>query len=186
MINIGVIGCGEWGPNHIRIFSAIEDSTVLMGCDLDAGRIRAMKRLYPNVIFTRDYKEVLKDKRIDAVCIATPSSALYKLTKEALLAGKDVLCEKPLAANARQCRELIEISRKKKHVLMIGYVFLFNSGINKIKQYIQDNRLGAIRYIYSKRTNLGPFRYDVNALWDLAPHDICIVLALLDMQLFNG
>lgn len=145
-----------------------------MCADLDEGRLKSIKSLYPEIQTTGDHKEILNNKDIEAVCISTPTNLHYSQTKEALEHDKHVLCEKPLALETDECQELLELAKSKKKILMVGHVFVFNTGIKWIKQCIAKGDLGKIYYAYSTRTNLGPFRYDVNALWDLAPHDISI------------
>jgi len=179
MINLGVIGCGQWGPNHIRNFSQVQDTRVLMCSDLNRNRLRVMKESFRTVHPTAHYKDILKHPKIDAVVIATPSASHYKLVKESLLAGKDVLCEKPLCLHEKHARELIQIAKRKKKILMVGHVFLYNSGIQALKRLIQRKHCGQIYYLHSERTNLGPFRQDVNAVWDLAAHDVSIFNYLL-------
>ncbi len=180
LINVGVIGCGHWGPNHIRVFSQLSDSQVSMCADPDKERLEAITKIFPNVDSTIDYKDILDNPDIDAVCIAAPTDLHFSLTKEALTCGKHVLCEKPLTMSSDECRELGELADQKDKVLMVGHVFLFNAGVLWLKEYIQSGQLGHVYYAYSTRTNLGPFRYDVNALWDLAPHDISIFNYLFD------
>ena len=181
MVNVGVIGCGYWGPNHIRIFTQLESSKVLVCADINEDSLSRIRGMFPDVQTTTDYKELLKNPDIDAVCISVPTDMHYALTKECLQAGKHVLCEKPLTLDVGQSSQLLELAKKQKRVLMVGHVFLFNEGIRQLKQYIDSGELGKVYYAYSIRTNLGPFRYDVNALWDLAPHDISIF-----NYLFNG
>ena len=179
-LSIGVIGCGHWGPNHIRIFSQSASSQVLMCADLDDKRLGAITALFPSIKATKNYKDILNNPSIDAVVIAVPTNFHFALTKEALQAGKHVLCEKPLSLNPQECLELEALARQKQKILMVGHIFVFNSGIVKLREYIQNQELGKIHYAHSERTNLGPFRYDVNALWDLAPHDIAIFNYLFD------
>ncbi len=174
MVTIGVIGCGHWGPNHIRVFSQLANSNVLMAADLNEERLKAIKSLFPSVQTTKNYKEILFSPEISAVCIASPTNTHFALAKEALEHDKHVLCEKPLALLPEECATLGKLAESKKKILMVGHVFVFNAGIVKLKEYIQSGELGRIYYAHSERTNLGPFRYDVNALWDLAPHDISI------------
>ena len=174
MINVGIIGCGHWGPNHIRVFTQLAQTRALMCSDLDQKRLDALRLLYPSIQTTKQYQDILKNPEIHAVCVAVPTNLHYQLTKEALLAGKHVLCEKPLALRPQECIELQNLAKEKKKVLMVGHVFLFNTGITWLKECIDSGELGKIYYAYASRTNLGPFRYDVNALWDLAPHDISI------------
>ena len=186
MIKVGVIGCGHWGPNHIRIFSQLANSNTVMCSDLDEGRMENIQKHFPQVQTTQDYKEILANPDIDAVCIATPTKTHYAITKEALEAGKHVLCEKPLAATAEECDELNALAKKCNKILMVGHVFIFNNGIRRLKEYIDQGELGQIYYAYATRTNLGPFRYDVNALWDLAPHDISIFNYLFESCPLNA
>lgn len=174
MIKIGVVGCGHWGPNHIRIFSSLSDSKVLMCCDISEERLRSVKALFPSIATTGRPQDIFRNNDIDAVCIAAPTASHFSLTKEALEGGKHVLCEKPLALTPEECRHLQELARKFKKILMVGHVFVFNAGIVRLREYLKSNELGTVHYAHSERTNLGPFRYDVNALWDLAPHDISI------------
>ncbi len=174
MVNVGVIGCGHWGPNHVRIFSQSADSKVLACADVSEDRLKSIRKLFPQVQALTDYKKILQNKDINAVCIATPTATHYALTKEALESGKHVLCEKPLAMTPEECLELKKLAEKHKKYLMVGHVFVFNEGIVCLKDHLRRNELGRIYYAHSERTNLGPFRYDVNALWDLAPHDISI------------
>ncbi|MDP8212455.1 MAG: Gfo/Idh/MocA family oxidoreductase [Candidatus Zapsychrus exili] len=185
MINVGIIGCGHWGPNHVRIFSQLSNSESLMCADLDEKRLAIIKGIFPEIIATTDYKDILNNADIDAVCIAAPTNIHFKLTKEALEAGKHVLCEKPLTLDSDECHVLNKLAKEKNKVLMVGHIFVFNAGITWIKKYIESGELGKIHSAYAIRTNLGPFRYDVNALWDLAPHDISIFNYLFDNSPIN-
>lgn len=180
MVTIGVIGCGHWGPNHIRIFFSQPQVKVVMCADVSEGRLKAVKNLFPSIVTSYDYKEILKNPDVQAVCIATPTDTHFAIAKEALESDKHVLCEKPLALKAEECQDLKDLASKRKKVLMVGHVFVFNAGIVRLKEHIQRGELGSIHYAHSERTNLGPFRYDVNALWDLAPHDISIFNYLFD------
>ncbi len=173
-MRVAVIGTGHWGPNHIRNFAALPNVQVVGLADLDEKRLAAVARSYPSMRTTRDYRELLRDDQVDAVVISTPTRTHYEIAKEAMLAGKDVLCEKPLAATSAECRELGEIAAAKNRILMVGHVFLFNSGIRKLHDVLKEGRAGRIYYAHATRTNLGPIREDVNASWDLASHDISI------------
>ena len=150
-----------------------------MCADIDEARLKAVQGMFPSVAVTKDYREILANPQIDAVCIAAPTKFHYQFTKEALAAGKHVLCEKPLAMTYDECMDLKAASEKAKKILMVGHVFVFNAGIRWVKEYIASGEVGRIFYAHSERTNLGPFRYDVNALWALAPHDIAIFDYLL-------
>ena len=174
MIRVGIIGCGHWGPNHIRVFDQLRDSCSFICADIDRARLRSIQESFPNILMTEDYQEILSNSEVDAVCVTTPTNTHYALTKEALEKGKHVLCEKPLSLEPGECDELAELARTQDKVLMVGHIFIFNRGILKLKELIDSGELGQVYYAHAIRTNLGPFRYDVNALWDLAPHDISI------------
>lgn len=185
MIKVGIIGCGHWGPNHIRVFEQLSDAISWRCADLDEKRLQAMTKIFPNIMITRDYQEILSDPEIDAVCVASPTNTHYEVAKDALANGKHVLCEKPLSLDPAECGELQRLAQEKGLVLMVGHIFIFNHGILKLKALIDSGELGKIYYAHAIRTNLGPFRYDVNALWDLAPHDISIFNFLFDAAPLN-
>jgi predicted dehydrogenase len=178
MINIGIIGCGYWGPNLLRNFSECPDCTVTRVAELDSSRIEYLNQKFPQVITTKDHTDLLK-KDTHAIVIATQASTHYKLAKEAMLAGKHVLVEKPLAMTVKEAEELVAISRKKKLKLMSGHTFEFNEAVRELKRLITNGTVGKPYYFYSQRLNLGIVRQDVNALWNLAPHDISILIYLI-------
>jgi predicted dehydrogenase len=180
MIGMAVIGCGEWGPNHIRNFQAQPDVSVFFAVDLEPSRLERVHALFPGVTCESDYAKVLRDERIQAVVIATPLRTHYGLVREALLSGKHVLCEKALCETAAQARELSNLAAERKRILMVGHVFLFNPGIVRVKELVDKGELGRLYYLLAVRTNLGPIRADCNAAFDLASHDISIFNWLID------
>jgi len=180
MIKIAVIGCGYWGPNYVRTFNELPLSSVCLCCDIDANRLNYIKRIYPFVKTTTNYVDILENPKIDAVCISTPASTHYEMAKESLLYGKHVLVEKPLTLSVKDGEDLVKITKDQKKVLMVGHVYLYHPAVRWIKNYIQGNKFENLYYLYSIRTGLGPVRTDVNAMWDLAPHDISIYLHLLE------
>lgn len=182
MTKIAVIGCGQWGPNHIRNFHQLPHSTVLRAIDTDEERRRAMAELYPSVEVGARAEDALGDDRVDAVVIATPTDTHYELATAALEAGKHVLCEKPLCETADEGRSLTELARERDRVLMVGHVFLFNPGILRLKELLRTDALGRLHYMAMIRTNLGPIRSDVNAVYDLASHDLSIFNFLLESR----
>lgn len=179
---IGVIGLGQWGPNHLRSFFFHPGATVVRICDKDSKRLVANQTLYPGIEGTTDYTEITRASDIDAVVVTTPVSTHYVLAKDALENGKDVLCEKPLAPTSVEASRLEAIARKNKRILMVGHVFLFNAGILELKRILQSGELGKTYYLHAERTNLGPVRNDTNAVYDLASHDISIFNYLLDAE----
>jgi predicted dehydrogenase len=180
MTRIGVIGCGHWGPNHIRNFNSLPNCWVEAVADLDEGRLRYVSEAFPGVRRERDHRRLLSDPAIDAVVVATPVSTHYEMVREAILAGKHVLCEKPLCKNEEQARELVDLAHEKDRCLMVGHVFLFNPGIAKLKELVDSGELGNLQYLAATRTNLGIFQKDANVAYDLATHDISIFNWLLD------
>jgi predicted dehydrogenase len=173
-IRINVIGAGHWGPNIVRTFSSIPGVSVGVVSDLDDKRLALIGQNFPWLTITTDAAQALQDPEADAVAIATPVTTHYQLAKAALLAGKHVFVEKPLCRTSEESEELIKLAAEKKRTLMVGHIFLFNPGILKIKEIIDSGALGKIVYIDAVRTNLGPIRNDINALWDLASHDFAI------------
>jgi predicted dehydrogenase len=151
-------------------------------CDLDQEKVERMRSLFPDIRVTDNYKEVLETPEIDAVAIATPVYAHHKLAKECLQAKKHVLVEKPLAASREHCLDLIRAAKEMDKVLMVGHTFEYTAAVNKIKDIIEDGQLGEVLYLSSLRLNLGLFQPDINVIWDLAPHDISIILYLLGKE----
>lgn len=181
-LNVGVIGCGHWGPNHVRVFSEHERAVVGACADTNESRLAAVRQRFPRLTTTTDYQRLLEMPEIDAVIIATPTGTHHTLTREALKAGKHVLVEKPMSHTLEQALELVNLADESGKVLMVGHIFLFNAGIRHLRESIASRELGRIHYLDAIRTNLGPVRGDVNALYDLGTHDITIFNYLLDAQ----
>jgi len=175
MTRVAVIGAGHWGPNLLRNFHDGLDSEVTWVADTAPGRLEHVRARYPGVRTTENASEVLKADDVDAVVVSTPTVTHYDLVKEALEQGKHVLVEKPITTDSAHATELVELAEKRDRVLMVGHVFVYNSAVQRVKQYIDEGHLGRTYYISMVRTNLGPIRMDVSAAWDLASHDISIV-----------
>ncbi|HJT34358.1 MAG TPA: Gfo/Idh/MocA family oxidoreductase [Pirellulales bacterium] len=181
MLTINCVGVGHWGPNLVRLLATHSAARVGVVCDKLEERLALVRRNIPTIgEFSTDALATVTDPRADAVVIATPVKSHYALTKAALEAGKHVLVEKPLCRSSREGEELVQIAERQGRHLCVGHVFLFNNGIRGVRNLIRSGELGRLYYIYSTRVNLGPFRHDVNALWDLASHDISIVNYWLD------
>ncbi len=174
-VGIGVIGCGRWGPNHLRVFSELVGSRSVACCDTDGTALAAMKKRFGSVAACDSVDELLARDDVDAVVVATPVSTHRELVTRAIAAGKDVLCEKPLSTSAEECTELAEAAEAAGRILMVGHVFLYNPGIIRLKESIEGGELGELHYLHATRTNLGPVRRDVGAVADLATHDISIL-----------
>jgi predicted dehydrogenase len=182
VIKVGVIGCGYWGPNLIRNFSSLPGCKVKSICDIDCERLSSMKGLYPGVESSTDADHVINDPEIDAIAIATPVYLHFELGKKSLMMGKHTFIEKPMASSVAQCQELIHLAEKQKLTLMVGHTFIYTPAVRKIKEIIDSGEVGEIFYISSRRLNLGLFQKDINAAWDLAPHDIAIILFILQQS----
>jgi len=178
-LGVAVVGCGYWGMNYVRIFHELPDSRVVAVCDQRPDRLQEVARRFPGVYLTSQVNDAASQPGVDAVVVCTEATTHYPITRGLLLAGKHALVEKPLTTSVTEADELIETAESKSAILMVGHTFVFNSGIRKVKEYIQQGE-GPVYYLYARRTNLGPIRRDVNALWDLAPHDIAIFNFLLD------
>jgi predicted dehydrogenase len=181
-ICFGIIGVGYWGPNYIRNLNDIPDAIVKYICDLDKRKLEDLNKRYPDIMTTLDYREILDDDEIDAVIISIPTKMHFQIARDCLLKRKNVLVEKPMATSADEALELVEISKKQRRVLMVGHIFEYNNAVNYIKQSIKEKSLGDVLYTHSSRTGLGPVRNDVNVIWDLASHDISILLYVMDQK----
>ncbi len=177
--NVAVVGCGYWGPNLIRNFNQIPNCTMKMCCDVDDQKLKRMDSLYPNVHVTNRLEDILEDDSIDAVAVATPVFAHKDIGIKCLEHGKHVMIEKPMASSSEECLALIESAERNKKVLMVGHTFEYTAAVNKIKTIVDSGELGDILYVSCVRVNLGLFQSDINVVWDLAPHDISIILYVL-------
>jgi predicted dehydrogenase len=180
MLNIGIIGYGYWGPNLLRNFSNLDECCVKKLCDLRDERLKLITKSFPAVETTNSFDDLLNDKDIHAIVIATPVDTHYTFAKRALLKGKHVLVEKPMSDKFDKAKELIDLSEKNDRVFMVDHTFLYTGAVQEIKKLITNDSLGQIKYFDSTRINLGLFQHDVNVLWDLASHDISILLYLIE------
>jgi predicted dehydrogenase len=178
-INIGVIGYGYWGPNIVRNFFATPDCIIKMVADGRDERLNLLARTFPSIAAVKDAEDVINNKDIDAIVIATPVYTHFDLAKRALLQGKHVLIEKPMTSSVEEADELINIATRKSLTLMADHTFLYTGAVEKMKEIIQTEVIGTPLYFDSSRINLGLFQPDINVLWDLAPHDISILTYLI-------
>jgi predicted dehydrogenase len=182
MHTVSVIGCGYWGPNLIRNCLALPDCGVKYVCDMDESRLIHLRDLYPTVATTKDYKDILRDSEVEAVFIATPVFTHFPIALDCLQAGKHVFLEKPLTASTAEADKLIEEASSRGLTLMVGHTFIYSSPVRKIKEIIDSGEIGDVMCISTRRLNLGLFQKDINVAWDLAPHDISIILYLLGKE----
>jgi predicted dehydrogenase len=179
-IKVGVVGCGYWGPNLIRNLRSSADCQLKVICDQSETRLAHMRRLHPDVATSNSFEQVLNDPELDALVIATPVGLHFQMAKAALNVGKHVFVEKPMARTGAEAEELVSMAERQGLVLMVGHTFLFSPAVRRMKEIIDAGDIGQVQYISARRLNLGLFQKDINVAWDLAPHDISILLYLLD------
>ena len=180
-LRFGVIGWGYWGPKIARNLDSLSHAAVTMVADTDASRFTNLAANQPWIQTTTLIEDIFRSD-VDAIVIATPVSTHFQLAREALLHGKHVLVEKPLTANVSQAEELVALAQEQQRILMVGHTFEYNPAVNELRKLVQNGELGKIYCIEAERVNLGLFRNDINVIWDLAPHDISILLYLLDQR----
>ena len=181
-LNVAVIGCGYWGPNLIRNFISINECQVSLICDASPDRLSHMQKLYPSVQTTTRADDIFENDEIDAVTIATPVGTHFNLARKALEAGKHAFVEKPMATSVEESETLVELAEQNNLTLMVGHTFIYTPAVRYMRKLIREGTLGQIYSINSSRLNLGLFQNDINVVWDLAPHDLSIILYLLEME----
>jgi len=178
--NIALIGAGPWGKNHL--WNLAELGVLHSVLEKSEGRIKELKESFPDVNFILDEGLILNNPEIQAVVIAVPSILHFSLTRKYLLAGKDVMVEKPLSLTVVEGQELVKLAEQRKKILMVGHILQYHPAIIKLKSMILNDELGNIRYIYSNRLNIGKLRSEENVLWSFAPHDISLILMLMGYE----
>jgi len=179
-IKVAIVGGGYWGQNLIRNFWEVEEAEVAFVCDLDPKALARAQRRYPTAQVTRHYRELLDSPRVDAVVLATPVSTHYGFARQALLAGKHVLVEKPLARSTAEVLDLVELAEQQRKLLMVDHTFLYTSAVRRMKEWVDRGDIGELLYFDSVRINLGLVQSDINVVWDLAPHDFSILNYVCD------
>ena len=177
---IALIGCGAWGMNYARVISHNQHCELTIAYDSDYKKLEKVKLINPQTIIAENLNTVFNNKDVDGIVVSTNVLSHFEIVKESLLAGKHVLCEKPITRTFNEASQLKLIAEEKKLVLMVGHIFLYHDGINYIKEILQKKELGDLMYLNFKRTGLGPIRDDVNVLWDLASHDFSILSFFLE------
>lgn len=180
MCNLAVVGCGYWGPNLLRNFNSLPGCAVKLACDVSPQRLERMQALYPQLAVTLDFDDVFRRRDIDAAVIATPVRFHYAMARRCLESGVHTFIEKPMATSTAECRHLVDLAQARRLTVMVGHTFVYSPPVRMIKKIVQSGELGQIQYISSRRLNLGLYQQDINVAWDLAPHDISIILFVLD------
>jgi predicted dehydrogenase len=175
-VRVGVIGAGYWGPNIVRNLHEAPGAEAVAVADLSEERLDAIRKRFPAVRVTTDYKELLNDATIDAICVVTPVGTHRKLAEEAFAAGKHVFVEKPLAKNVSDAEAIVRAGERAGKTLMVGHTFVYNPAVAVVKDILDSGGIGDVYYLDSQRVNLGLHQFDINVLWDLGPHDVSIAL----------
>jgi predicted dehydrogenase len=178
-LGVLIVGCGYWGINYVRVFSELPQSRVVGVCDRRPERLQEVGRRFRSVRLITEIEDGLRLDGFDAAVVCTEATAHHGVTRRFLAARKHVLVEKPMATSVADAEELTTLAESQGVTLMVGHTFIYNAGIRRVKAYIEQAEVGQVYYLYARRTNLGPIRRDVNALWDLAPHDVSIFNYLL-------
>ncbi|MBN4076171.1 Gfo/Idh/MocA family oxidoreductase [Gemmatimonas aurantiaca] len=180
MKNLGIIGIGDWGKNLLRNFYNLSDGRLKLACDLDAKRRETVETMYPGLATTDSYDQMLHDDSIGAIIIGTPPNSHFELAMAAIKAGKDVFVEKPLVLDVSDGEKLVAAAKEAERIIMVGHIMIYHPATLYLKKLIDSGELGEIYYMYSSRVNLGKVRAIENAWWSFAPHDISIILFLLN------
>lgn len=181
-VSVGIVGLGYWGPNWLRNFAIQDGCTLAWGCDLNVERVTKFSRQYPATRFTKNFADMLGDKSLDAVIIATPTSSHFALAKAALEAGKHVLVEKPMTGTSKEAKQLVALAKKQKKLLLVDHTFAYTASVRLIADMSHEKKFGDLLYFDSTRINLGLIQKDTNVLWDLAIHDLTILAAIRDLS----
>lgn len=176
-LGVGLAGCGHWGKNLARNLHQMEHLVAI--CDPDPKALEWVKANHKGVRTLRSFDRLLDDPKVKAIALATPADLHYALARKALLAGKDVFVEKPLALRVPEAEELVGLARRRKRILMVGHILEYHPAIRKLKEFVDAGDLGEIHYVYSNRLNLGKVRKAESILWSFAPHDISVILLLM-------
>jgi predicted dehydrogenase len=181
-LRVAVLGAGYWGPNLVRNLHEAPGAAPVAVADPSADRLETIRKRFPAVRLTTDHRELIADKTIDAVCIATPVGTHRRLAEEAFAAGKHVFVEKPLAPTAVDAEAIVRAGERAGKTLMVGHTFVYNPAVVAVREILDRGDLGAVYYMDSQRVNLGLHQFDINVLWDLGPHDVSITLYWLGQE----
>lgn len=176
--NIAVVGCGYWGKNLVRNYYELDSLTCI--CDSDSNNIKAITDKYE--VESRGFDQLLKSDDVDGVVISTPAETHYKLAREVLLSGKHVFVEKPLSLDYEEASELVKLAETKGLVLMVGHLLQYHPAFMRMRDYVKQGNLGELQYIYSNRLSFGKLRKEENILWSFAPHDISMILSVVNSE----
>jgi predicted dehydrogenase len=178
-VRLGIIGCGHWGRHYVRIFHELPGAAVAHVADTDRAKVDSVRARHPLVRVSTRHEDLLEDGKVEAVVISTPAATHHAIARDALRSGKHVLLEKPLALRREDCAELAALAESAGRILLVGHTFLYNNVVRRMKEFFDSPEFGTPYYLHARRNHLGLIREDVDAVWDLAPHDVAIFNYLL-------
>ena len=181
-LRVAVVGAGEWGKNHVRMFAQLKGARLVTVCDLEEPRLASVRAAHPDVRVTTRYEDVVRDPAVEGVVIASFAAQHYDQARRALEAGKHVLVEKPMTLAAEEAEELVHVATRAARCLMVGHLLLYHPAVVKMNQLVASEEIGELFYLYSQRLNLGQVRKDENALWSFGPHDVAVALYLFGCE----
>ncbi|HEY2955452.1 MAG TPA: Gfo/Idh/MocA family oxidoreductase [Candidatus Eisenbacteria bacterium] len=181
-VGIAIVGTGDWGANLVRNFARLPGARLVALADSDPRRLSATAAQHPGVRAVAGVEEVARDPAVQGVVVSASAASHYSLARTLLESGKDVYVEKPLALEVGHAEELVRLARERSRILMVGHLLLFHPAVRYLKELVARGELGDLYYIYSQRVNLGKVRRDENALWSFAPHDLSVILHLIDLE----
>ena len=179
---VAVIGAGSWGFNHVRTFNNLNSCDLVGVSDLGEKNLKRVETQFPEIKTSKEYTDFTRNSDIDAIIVPSSAETHYEIAKDALLHNKNCLVEKPITLDIDEAQELVTIAREKELVLMVGHLLLYHGAVDFLKKLVDEKRIGEMLYLYSQRVNLGKVRSSENALWSFAPHDISIMLYLIDSK----
>lgn len=180
---VGQIGIGYWGPNVLRAVASHPEVVVTAICDASQETLDKSAPNYPHATKYTDIDNMIAANNVDAVIVALPAGLHYEVALNVLKSGKHCFVEKPLALTTQECEDLIQLAEKNNLTLMVGHTYEYHSAVRKIKDLIDSGEVGQIYNIFCQRMNLGRIRQDIDAMWNLAPHDISIALYWLNHEM---
>jgi predicted dehydrogenase len=181
-VGIAIVGTGDWGANLVRNFARLPGTRLVALADSDPRRLSATAAQYPGVRAVSVVEELARDPAVQGVVVSASAASHYSLARTMLESGKDVYVEKPLALEVAHAEELVRLARERPRILMVGHLLLYHPAVRYLKELVARGELGDLYYIYSQRVNLGKVRRDENALWSFAPHDLSVILHLIDLE----
>jgi predicted dehydrogenase len=182
MTTMAVVGAGAWGKNHIRVFSEMPNVRLKYVCDSDPVKLSSIRKTYPQTTLVERLDPVLQDPEVNGIVIASSAASHYSLARQGLMADKDLLVEKPMALSLKEAEEMLGMAKERNRILMVGHLLLYHPVVDRLKEMVRSGELGEIYYIYTQRVNLGVIRQDENALLSFAPHDLSVILHLVEEQ----